>query len=133
VIRRFSVYYFGGAAGALVNSLLVWLVGAADVTRMIGVAIAPRLTWAWLSHRILWGSLWGLGYFAVARRGLTPVRAGLLLSLAPSTAQLFYFFPTGGAGWLGTELGGLTPLFVLAANAVWGWVLGRVIIAAGES
>ena len=65
--------------------------------------------------------------------GLTPVRAGLLLSLAPSAAQLFYFFPMGGAGWLGAELGGLTPLFVLAANAVWGWVLARVIIAAGES
>ena len=55
-------------------------------------------------------------------------------SLAPSAFQLLYVFPhETGDGLLGLGLGALTPLFVLAANAIWGlsaaWLLrttGRV-------
>jgi hypothetical protein len=45
---------------------------------------------------------------------------GLLVSLGPTVLQLFYFFPHGGAGIAGTELGLITPLFVLFFNAIWG-------------
>jgi hypothetical protein len=53
---------------------------------------------------------------------------GILLSLAPSAFQLLYVFPhEAGEGMLGLRLGALTPVFVLAMNAVWGlaapWLL----------
>jgi hypothetical protein len=51
----------------------------------------------------------------------------VLLSLAPSAAQLFYFLPEANLGTLGTELGALTPLVVVLFNALWGWSLGRLI------
>ena len=59
---------------------------------------------------------------------------GIMLSLAPSAFQLLYVFPREtGAGLLGLGLGALTPVFVLAANTIWGlsaaWLLrttGRV-------
>ena len=134
MIGRLAVAYFGGALGGLLNSFVVWLLARADLIAAIGVRIAPprSLDWDWLGPRILWGSLWGLGYPLVARGGLRPVQAGLLLSLAPSAAQLFYFFPRAEHGLLGLSLGALTPLVVLAANALWGWVLARTVIAAGR-
>jgi hypothetical protein len=131
VARRIAAAWFGGALGALVNSLLVWLLAGADVLDAIGVEIRPVLSADWLVHRLVWGSLWGLGYPLAATADPSPVRAGLLLSLAPSAAQLLFFYPRAGHGMLGLSLGTATPLVVLAANAVWGWVLGRSVLAAG--
>ena len=48
-------------------------------------------------------------------------------SLAPSAAALFYFMPVAGRGTLGRELGELTPVVVVLANARWGWALGRLL------
>lgn len=132
MLRRLAVSYFGGAVGAVVASLFLWVTAQAGLLAMLGVAISPKLTWTWLSTRILWGGIWGLGYPLVARMRSRPTRAGLLLSLAPSIAQLFHFLPRGGHGLLGVNLGPLTPLVVLAVNAVWGWALARVVIATGE-
>jgi hypothetical protein len=131
VLRRLSAGYFGGAVGAVVSSLAVWIAARAGLLAMLAVDLHPPLTWAWLSPRILWGSLWGLGLPFMLRRGLSPVRAGLLLSLAPSIAQLFYFFPQQGGNLLGVGHGALTPLVVLAVNAIWGWTLARVAVAVG--
>lgn len=127
MIRRLAPAYFGGALGAVVNSAAVWLAGRTDLTAALGVALAPEITWAWLSPRLLWGSLWGLGYPLVLRWGFKPVRAGLVLSLAPSLAQLFYFLPQAGHGMLGVSRGALMPVVVLLANAVWGWALGALV------
>ena len=132
MLRRLAVSYFGGAVGAVVSSLCLWVAARAGLLAMLGVAMEANLTWAWLSTRILWGGIFGLGFPLVARMRSSVTRAGLLLSLAPSTAQLFYFLPRSGAGLLGVDLGPLTPLVVLAANAVWGWALARVVIATGE-
>jgi hypothetical protein len=132
MLRRFALSYFGGAVGAVVSSLALWVAGLADLTAMLGVALAPALTWHWLSRRIFWGSLWGLGHPMVVRMGYSPVRAGLLLSLAPSAAELLYFLPRAGEAPLGVSLGPLTPLVVLAANALWGWTLARTVVATGE-
>ncbi len=45
----------------------------------------------------------------------------MLLSLAPSAFQLFFVFPLlAGKGIAGFELGLLTPVVALIANAVWG-------------
>jgi hypothetical protein len=130
MVQRIAAAWFGGAVGALVNSLALWLLARADVLAAIGVRIAPTLSGEWLADRLVWGSLWALGYPALTGAGLGPVRAGLALSLAPSAAQLLYFFPRAGHGALGVSLGAATPLVVLAANGLWGWVLARSVVAA---
>jgi len=53
---------------------------------------------------------------------------GIILSLVPSAFQLLCMFPREtGHGYFGLGLGTLTPVFVLAANALWGlsaaWLL----------
>jgi hypothetical protein len=129
VIRRLAVAYFGGALGGLASTLAVWLVARAGLLDAIDVRLAPSLTWPALAPRLLWGSLWGLGHPLVSPlRG--PVQAGLLLSLAPSAAQLLYFFPARGGEIFGVNHGALAPLVVLLANALWGWVLGRTVATA---
>jgi hypothetical protein len=46
---------------------------------------------------------------------------GVLLSLGPTLVQLFWIFPfKAHAGYLGFELGYLTPLLVFLFNAIWG-------------
>jgi hypothetical protein len=127
MLRRLSAAYFAGAVGGLVTTLLIWVAGRADLTAMIGVNVAPGLTWSWIEERILWGSLWGLGYPIVARRGFTTVRTGFVLSLFPSAAELLLFLPEEGAGMLGLELGVLTPVFVIVRNGVWGWIVAKVM------
>jgi hypothetical protein len=132
MIGRLAAAYFGGAVGALANSLAAWLLGRAGIFAAIGVELRPGLSWEWLENRLLWGGLWGLGYPLVKRLGLPPVRTGLLLSLLPSAAQLLWFYPRAGDGVLGLERGLATPLVVLALNALWGWVLARSAVAAGN-
>ena len=133
MVRRLGMAYFAGAVGALVASLLFWLVGKTALFAAIGVSLAPELSWSWLESRLIWGSLFGLGYPLVRRRGFPPVRAALVLSLLPSAVQLFAIMPHAGQGFLGLSQGGFTPLVVLAINAVWGWSLARIMISAGHS
>jgi len=118
-LRRASLAFAAGAVGALASSVALWLAGSAGLTAALGVAVAPALSPAWLHPRLVWGGVWaGLFLLPLWRgRGL---RRGLLLSLAPSAAQLLWLFPQQGRGWLGLELGLLTPAVVLVANAVWG-------------
>ena len=126
MLRRFASGYFAGGVAACVASLALWIAGRADLTATIGVKVAPALTWAWLAPRVLAGSLWGLALPLALRRGARPVRAGLALSLLPSLATLFFFLPQAGHGMLGSDLGTLTPLVVLAEYALWGWILALV-------
>lgn len=131
MVRRLGMAYFAGAIGALASSLALWIAGRAALTGMIGVSLAPELGVAWLSTRVLQGSLWALLYPWVLSRGLRPVRAGLALSLLPGAVELFHTLPRNGHELLGVDLGPLTPLVVLAGHAIWGWGLARVMIAAG--
>ena len=132
MLHRFAVPYFAGAVAGLVSSLAIWLAGGAELTAFIGVSLAPELTWEWLGPRLLWGSLWGLGLPLIVRRGVPPVRAGLLWSLVPTVFQLFYFAPAAGLGMLGIDqLGTFSPIVVLGSNLLWGWVLARLTMAAG--
>lgn len=120
--RRLSLVFSAGALGALANSIALWAAGSAGLTQTLGVAIAPPLSAAWLYPRLVWGGLWGL-LFLLPLAGRGWPTQGLVLSLAPSLVQLFVVFPMkAGQGTLGLELGALTPLVVLAANAVWGLV-----------
>jgi len=133
VIRRLSAGYSGGAFGALISSLALWAAGSAGLTASFGVAIQPALSFEWLGPRILWGGLFGLGFPWAARRISGTLRAGLVLSLLPSTVELFYSLPRGGHQMLGVDLGALTPVVVLLENAVWGAVLARAVKALGET
>ncbi len=118
--------YAAGAVAALIASVALWVAGRAELTAAMGVSIAPGLSWRWLAPRLVWGGIWALPFPFIRPRRLSPVRKGLLLSLAPSAAMLFYFLPEAGRGSLGRELGDLTPVVVLATNALWGWSLGRL-------
>lgn len=120
LLHRLSLVFAAGAFGALLNSLAVWLCGEYEITWSIGVRIAPGLTPAWLYPRIVWGGLWGVLFLLPFFRS-KPLQRGVFYSLGPSLAQLFFIFPhVAHHGYLGVELGALTPVFVLAVNAVWG-------------
>jgi hypothetical protein len=122
MLTRLSLTFAAGVVGGLANSLALWLAGRLGLTQALGVALAPMLTPAWLYPRLVWGGLWAWLLLA-AVPGRSPVSRGLLVSLPPSLAQLLYFFPFRfHKGWLGLELGWLTPLLVLAFNALWGMV-----------
>jgi len=132
VIRRLAAAYFGGAVGGVANTLALFVAGQMGLLALLGVHLAPSLAWPNFSTRILWGGLWGLGFPLATRLAPgSPDRAGLLLSLAPAAAQLLYFFPHRGGGWLGLEHGWATPGVVLLANALWGFVTARTAVAAG--
>ena len=126
-LDRASMSFAAGAFGALVASLAIWAAGAYHLTARLGIGIAPGLTANWLCPRIVWGGAWGFLFMLPMVRGHWWLR-GIILSLALSAFQVLYVFPhETGAGLLGLGLGALTPVFVLAANAIWGlsaaWLL----------
>ena len=129
--RQLSLVFAAGAVGAVANSVALWAAGTSGLTHALGVRIAPALTPEWLYPRVVWGGLWGL-LFLLPLASQRWVAQGLALSLFPSLVQLFVFFPRAGADALGTKLGALTPLVVLAANAVWGLAASAWLRATGR-
>ncbi len=88
--------FTAGLLGALVNSLVAWLAGRMGLPALAGVSLAPDLSLEWLYPRLVWGGLWGIVYFLTVRTHRVRrqwVRKGLVVSLLPTLAQLFYFFP----------------------------------------
>lgn len=123
-MKNLSLVFVAGLWGALLNSLAVWSFGRLGITPALGVHIAPPLTPAFLYPRLVWGGLWGFLFLLPLGRLSFPAR-GLILSLAPSLAQLFWVFPLKAhQGVLGLHLGLLTPVFVLFFNAIWGVFAG---------
>jgi hypothetical protein len=119
VFKKINIVFSAGCFGALVNSIALWAVGAYGVTAAIDVNIAPRLSPSWLYPRIVWGGIWGLLFLLPLLRNRLLSR-GLILSLGPTLIQLIVVFPNAGKGMMGLKLGLLTPLVVVALNAVWG-------------
>lgn len=124
IIRYILLAFAAGAAGGLANALAVWGSGSVGLTHAFGVDIAPALTKAMIYTRVTWGGVWGAALLLPFVIRGWPLRAwwlnGIALSLLPSANTLFYLMPAGPAGMMGLEKGLLTPLFVLAFNAVWG-------------
>ena len=119
-LRRVSLIFSAGALGGLVNSAALWALGRLGVTAMIGVNMAPRLVPMWLYPRIVWGGLWGLLFLLPLFRH-SPFKRGAVLSIGPTAMQLLVVFPHRAyKGYLGLELGGMTPVMVIVLNAVWG-------------
>ena len=118
-LRKLALVFSAGCLGGLVNSIAVWGFGAAGITALLGVGIAPLLTVPWLYPRIVWGGIWGV-LFLLPLKG-SFLKKGLAYSLGPSLVQLFIVFPLKAKkGMMGLELGALTPLFVLLFNGFWG-------------
>ena len=118
--RMLSLVFASGCFGGLLNAVVVWLFGRAEITARLGVKIAPGLTPAYLYQRMVWGGIWGFLFLIPAFKN-RPLSQGLLFSLGPTIVQLLVIFPNYlNKGMLGLDLGTLTPLFVLFFNAVWG-------------
>ena len=120
LIKRISLMFAAGAMGGLINSLVVWFFGVKGIATHFGVAIAPALTGSWLYPRVVWGGIWG-GLFLLPLMENRQIPRGLVFSLGPTLVQLFFIFPAmAHKGFLGVELGALTPVFVIFYNAIWG-------------
>jgi hypothetical protein len=118
--RRLTLLFSAGCFGGFVNSLALWLLGNYGITANVGIDMTPELTPAWLYPRIVWGGLWGFMFLLPFYRQSHFLR-GVLFSLGPSLVQLFVVFPfLKHDGWLGLKLGYMTPILVLALNALWG-------------
>ncbi len=126
-MRKLMICFAAGCAGALVNSLAVWLSGKYGITDVFGVTMAPALTPAWVYPRIVWGGIWGF-LFLLPIWNARPLVKGAFLSIFPTIAQLLVVFPIQAhKGYLGLELGLLTPLFVIVFNLIWGWAAAFLI------
>jgi hypothetical protein len=119
-VRTLSLVFVAGCWGAVLNGLAIWLFGMLGLTSALGVKIAPALTAAFIYPRLVWGGLWGFLFLLPAGRQTWPIR-GLIFSLAPTLVQVCLVFPyQTHKGFLGLELGYLTPVMVLFYNAIWG-------------
>ena len=119
-LRRISMLFSAGAVGGFVNSAVLWALGRFGITAMIGVDLAPKLTPQWLYPRVVWGGIWA-ALFLIPVFKNSPVKRGVLLSLGPTAALWFVVFPHQAyKGYLGLELGGLTPVLIVILNAIWG-------------
>jgi len=122
--RTISLTFAAGALGGLINSLAVWLFGLVGLSAALGVHMAPPFTPPWLYPRLVWGGLWGW-LFILPAAGLSNPARGLLYSLGPTLVMFFGVLPyQAHKGFLGLDLGYLTPVLVLFYNAVWGLSAG---------
>ncbi|MBL4756179.1 MAG: hypothetical protein JKY32_00630 [Rhizobiales bacterium] len=127
--RKLTSAFSAGAAGALANSVTVWLFGAVGINAALGVSIAPSISAAWLYPRIVWGGIWGFLLLLPLLKDRWLAR-GALFSLAPTLVQLLVVFPyKADKGMFGLDLGTMTPVLVLLFNLVWGilaaWIYNR--------
>lgn len=119
MVRKLSLCFAAGAAGGLASALVLWAGGRLGAHAALGVSLAPPLAGSWLHPRVVWGGLFGALLLLPIAGGA--LRRGLLIGLAPALFQLFVVLPLWqGRGWLGVELGALTPVVVIAASLVWG-------------
>ncbi|WP_303720836.1 hypothetical protein [Malonomonas rubra] len=124
----FAVCFVAGLLGALASSLVLWGAGKWGISDLLGVRIAPSLKESWLYPRLIFGGLWGLGYFftvGTPRQRCRWVRKALWFSLLPSAFTLFYLYPyVEYRGLAGFELGMLTPMLIVLSNLFWGIFTG---------
>ena len=53
MIRKISGAFTGGALGALIDSLNIWILGQAGITTMLGISLRPQFTTPWLYPRLV--------------------------------------------------------------------------------
>jgi hypothetical protein len=129
LLHRLMLIFAAGAGGGVANALVVWAFGEWGIAQWLGVQIAPPLTPAMIYHRVTWGGIWGGMFLLLIPRSAWWIR-GLVFSLAPTLVQLLVVFPLQvEQGWLGLDLGVMTPLLVVIYNAVWGLVVAGLLHA----
>jgi hypothetical protein len=131
MLRKLAGPYAAGALAALLTSLVLWIAVRAKLGALVDVQMGKLFPGGLEPHSLGWhvleGSLFALALPLLRGRGLTPMRAALAVSLLPSLRELFLQLPSAGYGMLGVQLGALTPVVVLAANALWGCFLGVLV------
>lgn len=126
-MKKILVYFAAGCLGGLANSLALWAFGAYGITHLIGVAIAPTLTPAWLYPRIVWGGIWGF-VFLLPFLNSKLITKGAIISIFPTLVQLLVVFPLKAhKGYFGLDLGMYTPVLVVFFNLVWGIVAALAV------
>ena len=131
LLQRAALYFTAAAIGGLAVVITVWGLGQIGVADLFGVAVKPPLAKAFIYKQMVWGGIWGLIFLLPV--ALKPLwLKGLVMTLAPVIVALVVFFPLGGAGMLGFNLGTLTPLYIFIVNIPWGLVtayFGRALKA----
>lgn len=125
-MRQFCVVFSAGAIGALVSCVALWLLRHYGIMAELGVAIYPGIDANYLYPRIVWGGLWGM-LFLLPLFPAAIWRKSLVLSVFPTLLQLLFFYPRDGFGWLGLELGLLTPFVIWLGYIIWALLTGSVI------
>jgi len=119
-LRLLSFVFAAGALGGLANGGVLYAIHRAGWLAAIGVRMPVAGSWPWLYQRIVWGGIWGVLFLSPILKKTVLLR-GIVLSVAPTLVQLLVVFPfTTNGGWLGLGYGVLTPVAVVAVNAVWG-------------
>jgi hypothetical protein len=121
MVRKISGAFTGGALGAFIDSVNIWVLGQAGITAWLGINIHPQFTGSWLYPRLVWGGIWALLLILPFYRQKTALR-GILMSLVPTAMMFVMVFPEMGLGILGLKAGLLTPLLVLLLNFIYGLV-----------
>ena len=121
MIRKISGAFSGGALGALVDSINIWLLGQAGVTTWLGIKLNPQFTGSWLYPRLVWGGIWAFLLLLPVCKAQTAWR-GILMSLFPSAMMLLVVMPDMGLGLLGLKAGLLAPLLVVGLNCLYGLI-----------
>ncbi len=121
MVRKISGAFTGGALGAFIDSVNIWLLGRAGITAWLGISLRPQFTAPWLYPRLIWGGLWAMLLLLPFFRQKTAMR-GIIMSLAPTAMMFVMVFPEMGLGLLGFKAGLLTPLLVLLLNFVYGLI-----------
>ena len=121
LIRKISGAFTGGALGALIDSINIWVLSHVGITTLLGIGLKPKFTMVWLYPRLVWGGIWALLLIMPFLTRRTVIR-GMIFSLVPSAMMLFVVFPGMGKGMYGLKFGALTPLLVIGLNFIYGIV-----------
>ena len=121
ILGPVSAVFAAGAFGGIINALAVWAAGEYGLSQALSVSIAPALTPVMIYTRAFWGGLWGVLFLLPFFKG-SVFKRGFFMSLGPTLVQLLVVFPfKAHKGYLGLDLGLLTPVLVVLFNAAWGW------------
>ncbi len=117
-----------GALGGLINSIVVWGLGALGITPALAFSMAPELTFEWVARRVFASGLWGI-IFLIPMYKKSPVRKGVLLSILPWLSSVLFVFPMQmDAGFFGLGFGGAAPVWTFLFSAIWG-VTGTLFLS----
>jgi hypothetical protein len=117
--RNLSLIFAAGCFGGLLKGLVAWGFGASGLCALLGSGFAPPLTLPWIYSHVIWGGLWGL-LFLLPIKGLSYYSLGVIYSLPQTLVTLLVLMPKMHRGWLGLELGYLTPVLFVFFGFIWG-------------